>query len=657
MVLPGQLQRLTASRRSNTFGRTSRDITDPYSILLEGKLDVIRPNLDCLSFNDPFSYAPIDSKDDFLAIRKDFEDGQSLQLISQRSRPGAFLSPDSLGDPNSSCPGVVEIKVVKAGFLFKLEGKRKNVWREWGIILTASQLYFFKDTVWFRNNIINQQGPAPIHPNDLPEADYTTDSFMDSEIFEDNDTSPIAFRPLIDGFQAHSVIKTSDLAALRSTDDMPKKRPSFLLAQKGGTTDWFSGPIDSDIVDWMLKINYAASFNTFYVPGIQVAHPQLSTRKPQPLRRSCSDSSLSTQASEADKKSKSKQKADAQKYFEDHFARKANLTHKLDIIKKQVSTIQDQLKEHERTGKGLKLLAPIQSRTREAVFLSAATLTATLKWKWVELRKLLCYEKYFEMDLEVENEICQGLHQLGQLGSSQSIGHDTIEALPTNEPVNTRLSEMNDDNVPVTSDIAGVRKNPTLLRINTHAHRRTISESSFHTTVSKMEYDQELEVLQTPTSSITSSAFYDARSFAASIHSLASEVSGKVRNGSISSLSRSFSHHRTRSTSQATMSPQQLQRSKSHSVSESKSIANSPSDSELKPQGKRMQMTLRSPGSRIKPQTSPVRSNKSATDRLLVRKEGENITIHGRNFHLVEVNPAFTATPHTRSASHHTNAL
>lgn len=619
---------------------------DPYSLLLEDKLDSIRPNLDCVSFNDPFSFVAF-SREDFLTLRKDFEDGQSLQLISQRSRPGAFLSPDSLGDPNSSGPGVVDIKVVKAGFLYKLEGKRRNMWREWGIILTASQLYFFKDTNWFRSNIM--QNSAPNQPSNSLSTNLE-DLEMNPE-FEAKDTemSSVKIRPLLEGFQPHLVLRTADLAALKSEEDAPQNRFCFLLAQKGGNAEWFSSHIDFDLTDWMLKINYAASFNTFYVNIIHSPSPRRCVRKLQSLRGNNIDSAENSENVSIASKLNQNTESD-QKYSENHFARKANVEQKLQTINTHISNIESQLKEHERTGRGLKLLAPIQPRTREAVFLSAATLKATLHWKWMERCKFLSYKAYFEMDLLVESEICRHLQLLNELASSVTVENEdetnSSETLPDTESVTTtvKLSEYSstpdEDATMIASN--GVTKPPLLLQINTH--RRTVSDSSFYTTISGVDYDQ---ISPTPTSS-TASVFYDARSFATSFHSLASLRSqGSVENLTpfFTPVKRASSQYRPSSTSQFPMSPQASQSSKSGPSlrSQRRASLDGLPGQEIKSPVKRMQMTLRSPGSKRKSHQSS-ESISSASDQLapsLVRKEGQNITIHGRNFHLVEVNPEF----------------
>lgn len=587
--------------------------------------------------NDPFSYTPIPSKGDFSLLRKEFEDGKSLQLISQRSRPGAYLS-DSINDPNTSGPGVVEIKVVKAGFLFKLEGKRKNIWRQWGVILTASQLYFFKDTQWFMSNIVNQQGvvgqrnrsssePLPDIPAETP-----TSSF---EAEMDADTVPLVMRPLVDGFQPSFLIPTSDIVALTCEDDAPKNRSSMLLAYKGGTTDWFSGPNEADLVDWMVKINFAASFSTFYVAGIKNVIPRHQLRKMRSLRRTASDSTISTHAS--DVLSIPEESESVQKYTEDHYARRFNVEHKLGDIKAKLEVLEKQIEEQERNGRNLKLLTPLQPRTREAVLMSAATLTATLKWKWTERRKLLCYKEYFEMDLEVENEICETLNPIEKflLGPSLS----PITKIVTN-------------NSPEPLENTSGEATPGLV-YRTQSHRRTVSDLSFHTTISRLP---DIDDAMSPTSSISSNVFYDSRPGAVSTRSIVSLQSSSDELPSEVMMT-SSPKARLRSSSQSTIRSNIIFRVKSLTHRERTLSLTTPLQPSTTPtkgtSEARMPMTLRSPATpKRKPQPTLPQTSDPVSDPALLRKDGEKITIHGRKFELVEVNPEFAASPnHNRAVS------
>lgn len=604
LPMSGHLSKTSNARRASTFGRVAKDVIDPYALLLEGRLDTIRPNLECLSFEDFYSYLPIPSKEVFYDLRRRFENGNSLKLISHRSRPGAFKSSGTMENTASSGPGVVDIKVVKAGFLHKAEGKRKNVWKEWGVILTVSQLYFFKDTTWFRNNIINQQADVSI-PSDALKT--TPESVNEVDNAQPDATATHRFT---DGFVPSSVISTTDMVALLCEDE-PRQQGSFLLASKGGTTEWYSGP-EADIMDWMLKINFAAAFHTFFVASIShsLTHRILGELESRSGVHDTSSSSLNPLKSEISKD-----------FFEsvrklkvDHFSRKYNIEHKLGQINTKLSVIDDQLEEHKRVGRHLKLLAPIQQRTREAVFLAAATLTAVLKWKWLERRKLLCYKEYFEMDHLLESEICASLGSM-VLPDSTSKADEVLQEdrlQPPNEASNVSLG--------------------SIKRIT---HRRVASDNSFFSSRSGMKKND----VQTASSSIYSAGYYNARSsYTASINSVL--VEPLATDGSLTQLN---THSETHSNTPLTP----VKRSRSYPHGRSASLASDmPPSVEVPLALNRMPLTLRLSDTKRKAQKLAAQeAQQPPPDESLLRKEGEKITIYGHKFKVVEVNPELAKVP------------
>lgn len=628
--MSGQLSKTSNARRTSTFGRVAKDVIDPYALLLEGRLDTIRPNLDCLSFEDFYSYVPIPSKEVFYDLRRRFENGKSLKLISHRSRPGAFKSSDTMENPASSGPGVVDIKVVKAGFLYKAEGKRKNVWKEWGVILTVSQLYFFKDTSWFRNNIINPLADVSIQ-SDVQK--FTPESVNEVFNAQFDATSTHQF---IDGFVPSSAISTTDMVALLCEEE-PRQQASFLLASKGGTTEWYSGPED-DIMDWMLKINFAASFHTFFVASISHSFTQGILRQLESQNGSDSPSPSSVHSLKMVNKSThslllESQEGENSKDFiasvrklkDDHFSRKYNIEHKLGQINTKLSVIDDQLEEHKRVGRHLKLLAPIQQRTREAVFLAAATLTAVLKWKWLERRKLLCYKEYFETDLLLESEICASLGSIVLPTSTPKV-YDVLQ-VEAHKPQNEA------------SDISHLG---SIKRIT---HRRVASDGSFFSSRTGIKDD----VVQTASSSIYSAAFYDARSnYTASINSVLVEPSATH-----SSLTQLQTH------SEVHFSTPLVPLKRSRSYTHGRSSSDMSSLLKVPLALNRMPLTLRPSNTKRKSQQTAVQAaqQQSPPDESLVRKEGEKITIHGHKFKVVEVNPELAKVPsYEPPGAHHVSS-
>lgn len=400
--------KLSTQRRNSAFGRSIKDFVEPYSLILEDKVHIIRPDLGYLKSENPYIFHEIESMQDFIQLQDEFKNGKRLQLISQRSRPEAY---GSLG--NQAGPGVVDIKIFKAGFLFRPEGKKKNVWKEIGVILTSSQLFFFKDTNWFRLNIMNQKNIVPGTPTEvssrrrntvsdiLPSLDFGSKSNSSSE--------PVIIRLYMDGLQPDIVVPTSNIAALYSSRLAPHNPASFLLSRRDAVStsnDWFSGVDEVDLVDWVKKINYVAAYSTYYVPEIKNLSQQFS------IRRRKSTPMASSNSAPAPSQVKEPRLMRVERAQEEHLARKAVLADKLSSIDQSLKDYTTQLDECTRESEHLKLLVPILPKTRENVIHAATKLYISMGNLWASMCRLRCYRQYLSWDLETENATCEDLKSL-----------------------------------------------------------------------------------------------------------------------------------------------------------------------------------------------------------------------------------------------------
>jgi hypothetical protein len=334
---------------------------------------VIRPSLGTvLSLEDPYDYLKVDSPDRFVDLRSQFVHGPCLQLVSERSRPEAFLADDPIADPEHTDPGIVDIKVVKMGIIYRREARRmlysKSNWKEWGAILTASQLYLFKDPSWLRGAILTQNSSGSV--GSLRRA-----------------TTSIVRAP-IDGFHPSAVLPINDMVALMSTnlDASSSQKYAFLLGSRGGTQDWFAASSEDDMNDWMMKINFAASFNTYHV-GIHGMTDERARR----------GSSISVESGDLE----------TPPDIQEHALRMVLVDQKLQQIVMKLSELEQQVEDNIRTGRHLKLLAPIQQRTRETVIYAAGRLAAKLDWHWLEKKRIMCYRDFFVLERQVEMDLCR----------------------------------------------------------------------------------------------------------------------------------------------------------------------------------------------------------------------------------------------------------
>uniref|UniRef100_A0A060SX51 ARAD1A10670p n=1 Tax=Blastobotrys adeninivorans TaxID=409370 RepID=A0A060SX51_BLAAD len=445
------MTRSSWGKRTATFGRNSKDLLDPYTYLLDGRLDELRPGLsNVLSLEDPYSFKRIESVDEYKNLRQQFIDGPYLQLVSQRSRPEAFLTPDGTADPEHSDPGVVDIKVVKIGILYRREARRmlysKSAWREWGIILTSSQLYLFKDASWIKNLIREEAYSSKKAPSER---------------------GPSIIRAPIDGLHPTSVLPTSEMMALlSSSSDAPQRKNSFLLSGRGGSQDWFAAESEEEMKDWMAKLSFASCFNTYRTSILSDGAAERTTHRPrrmhslrrrgsftsirkaeamnavqeegdddQPKKGACSGQDSAQETKEPtpelpvlgqDLQISDDSKSEARKsivsgYSEDQHALEVpasplelleRYSTQLQLVEVRIREIEEkirekhnQIRETVRSGDHLKILVPIQQRTREAVILAAGRLSAVLDWQWVDNHRLACYKELFELEHQIVAEI------------------------------------------------------------------------------------------------------------------------------------------------------------------------------------------------------------------------------------------------------------
>ncbi|KAF2220201.1 Sec7 domain-containing protein, partial [Elsinoe ampelina] len=193
---------------------------DPYSLIIDNKLDVLRPSIkDSIVLEDPYSYLGTAKMLEPIKMQKKFHYGGILQIISARSRPAAFENQASRDNPDESKPGVVDLQVTKVGILWRKSAKRKKArspWQEWGAILTGSQLYFFKNISWIKN--LMQQFNA--HQKHMVPP------------------SPVVFKPPLEEFKPDSLIKTDDAVALIDAS-YNRHKNAFTLVRHGGEEEIF----------------------------------------------------------------------------------------------------------------------------------------------------------------------------------------------------------------------------------------------------------------------------------------------------------------------------------------------------------------------------------------------------------------------------------
>ena len=368
---------------SDHLKRTSKEQVDPYNLILENRLEVLRPTLkDVMTLEDPYNYLGTAESLDLANLHKTFFKSGVLQIVSSRSRPEAFMSQATITNPADAHPGLVDIKVTKVGILLRKDAKKKkgrSPWQEWGAILTGSQLYFFRNTAWVKN-LVHQ---------------------YDSHHKQGHAGTPVTFKPPLEQFKPDALMSTDDAVGLVDFS-YKKHKHAFIFVRNGGFEETFLADSEGEMNDWLAKLNYAAAFRTAGVRMRGVVGGNYEGQRSRGMRRletSTSTRLIQTPTGEVSIQSGQLDRNLAQQILA---ARRQIMARKIEEANEKLSAAQKQLESQLRNARHLQILSPIQGKTREHVILAAGRMNAKLKWVRMEIWRLRCHKDILTLDLDEE---------------------------------------------------------------------------------------------------------------------------------------------------------------------------------------------------------------------------------------------------------------
>ncbi|KAG0254430.1 hypothetical protein BGZ95_006042 [Linnemannia exigua] len=270
--------------------------------------------------------------------------------------------------------GCAELKIVKFGVLSRKidveNGKKSAVrgWRDLGVILSGSQLLFFTDTTWFQQQRASNVG---FNPQDPPEED----GFFASEMHGGSPSMPQA------------LISTLDSIAV--IDSSYQKYPHvFRLVCPNGKQYLFRADSEHEMNDWMAKINYASAFKT---AGVRLRN----------YRVAWADDVFWIKDEQGRHQLRRRQKAGALTRSEPLDGRSQLLQAKMKDIDRQINACSASLAAELRLARGLEVMIPLQSTTRQKIVQSATVVGKRLRQLMLERTKLDCFRTVLERDLSV----------------------------------------------------------------------------------------------------------------------------------------------------------------------------------------------------------------------------------------------------------------
>ena len=374
--------------------KASKSPLDPYTLIMDSKLDILRPPLrEVMNLEDPYNYLGTAESLDVRTIQRSFFRCGVLQIVSPRSRPDAFMSPETTQNPQDAQAGLVEIKVTKVGILWRKGTKRKagrSPWQEWGAILTGSQLYFFRNASWVK---------GLMHQHDTHQ--------------KLGHGTPVVFKPPLQDFKPDAFLPTEDSVALLDVT-YKRHKHAFTFIRHGGVEEPFLADSEADMNDWLARLNYAAAFVTSGVRMRGLVGGNYEGQRNRAIRRlENKSSSTSLHHSSGDVVIQSG-KIDPELAEEILTARREIMQKRVEEAEEKIVNTNKRLDSQLRDARHLLILAPIQQKTREQVVHAAGRMAAKLKWVRIEVWKMKCYRDILALDLEEEKRTTTETHLRNQ---------------------------------------------------------------------------------------------------------------------------------------------------------------------------------------------------------------------------------------------------
>ncbi|KAM0558157.1 hypothetical protein ACHAPJ_004841 [Fusarium lateritium] len=374
---------LLSSTINDPAKRAIKEPIDPYTLILDGNLDALRPNLkDAMELDDHYNYLGSAPSLNLKDLQKTFFRTGVLQIVSARSRPDAFMTEQTASNPAEAHPGIVDIKVTKVGLLWRKDAKKRKArspWQEWGAILTGAQLYFFRNTGWVKS-LMHQ---------------------YDNHIKAGHDGIPLIFNPPLQEFKPDGLMSTYGAVALHDAA-YKKHKNAFVYVRQGGLEEVLLADNEEEMNDWLAKLNYAAAFRTTGVKMRGVVGGNYDGQSRRGLRRLDSADAATLIQTPTGPVSVARSRIDHKMAEDISAARRDVMKQKIAEADDHVQEVQQQLEDQLRNARHLQILAPIQPRTREQLLSAAARMSAQLKWTRQEMWKSKCHRDILIQDLEEE---------------------------------------------------------------------------------------------------------------------------------------------------------------------------------------------------------------------------------------------------------------
>jgi hypothetical protein len=471
--------------------KTTKEPLDPYTLIFENKLEILRPPLKgVIAVDDPYSYLGTAAAFD-KSLLKGMKCG-IIQLESSRSRPDAFKSQSGIDNPEDANIGLIDLPVQKVGLLWRKDPKKRTArspWQEWGAILTGAGLYFFKNS-HFVKNFIGQYEDHVKH----------------------GDEGQLTFKPTIQNWKADFLMPTENGVALHDST-YKKHKNAFVFFRHNNTDEVFLADNESELNDWLMKLNCQAAFKTYGIRQRGLLGGHYEGQRQRGMRRlesSASATNLKTVQTPTGEVTIQSGKIDTKLAEQIRDARRDNMQLKIEELEDKLADLIKTEREQRRDATHLFVLAPIQERTRVQLMHAAGKVSAQLKWSRIEIWRIKSHRDILAMDLEDEkNEMQRRQDRIEKMSPAKStrtqslLSQSTVSTTKPRANGVERLSSAGTSSAVADSPAKSIQSRITVLRPETRTSQQPVSQRSSVMTTGDDDVFQTPPEATTPTLSPT----------------------------------------------------------------------------------------------------------------------------------------------------------
>ncbi|CAO1615365.1 unnamed protein product [Sympodiomycopsis kandeliae] len=369
------------SSKSNSSKDRSQKI-DAYLLIKQGRLSQFQPAIEnVIPEDDPYSYTGTSYTLNIPQLARAYASAPSIELAAHQSSPppsgsnyngqwsGPELASEAGGDETS-----VTLRVFKVGIVSRKDDvtdkskKANRRWKPCGMILSSSQLLFFRDLVWVEalHAQIGEQ---------LAEAD------------PEERKRGILISPRISNFRPDGVLSLGDAIAVRD-ESYDKQNWVLRLIGVQGTLQHeylFHTRDETDMNEWISGINFCACFRAFGVRATNLDAIALASALRDGNAPRNGSSVVTPRGGVATSPIPSPELLRARIQ-----ARKRELTPLLEEADKKLDAQASELAELLRLARHFAILTPFQRATRERIEAAAAPLAARIRQLRILVAKSEC---------------------------------------------------------------------------------------------------------------------------------------------------------------------------------------------------------------------------------------------------------------------------